>query len=262
MATPVRASRVRVYAAGIALSVLLSCGEKTAPWNTDPGVDGHALYMPLRGTAHDPAGLSSATSCEGCHSGTTFKTFACTGCHTAALTDPIHASSLAPGYVPGAVTSADCYRCHPDGAGIAPATHGLYFPIGTAAHPPVCRMCHTDATARADPGKLACVSCHEAQPGFSTAHAGVRDYPVAVTAPWCLRCHASGQVDRIASHGRQSVAGGKRGGGGPGDGDHDAHCFTCHSAVPPYALFGGTGAGVPNRPWAQDWKQAGCTPCH
>jgi hypothetical protein len=262
MVSPVRVTRVRVYTAAIALSVTVACGERDAPPNTYPGIDGHARYLPLRGTAHDPSGPASATSCEGCHPGTSFKQFLCTGCHTAALTDPIHASSLAPGYVPGAVTSADCYRCHPDGAGIAPATHGLKFPIGTAAHPAVCRMCHTDPASRGDVTRLACVTCHEAQAGFATAHSQVRDYPVAVTAPWCLRCHADGQVDRIASHGRQAVAGGKQGGGGPGDGNHDTRCFTCHSMVPPYPLFGGPGAGLPNRPWAQDWKQAGCTPCH
>jgi hypothetical protein len=120
-------------------------------------------------------------------------------------------------------------------------------------------MCHTDPAARSDPSKLACLSCHATRPGFATAHAKVRDYPVAVTAPWCLRCHADGQVDRIAAHGRRA---GPPGTGGPGDGNHDAHCFTCHSMVPPYALFGGPGPGVAGKPWAQDWKQATCKPCH
>lgn len=255
----------RPFAAGFALCVLFACGgpaEKDAPWLTYPGMDAHAAYLPLRGTAHDPAGLAKATSCEGCHTGTSFKEFVCTTCHTPALTDPIHATSFAIGYVPGAVTSADCYRCHPQGTGIVPATHGLLFPIGTAAHPAACRMCHTDPAARKDLTKLACVTCHQGQAGFSTAHAKVKDYPASVTAAWCLRCHADGQVDRIASHGRQSVAGGERGGGGPGDGDHDTRCFTCHTMVPPDPAFGGAGAGVASKPWAQDWRQASCKGCH
>lgn len=270
MASLVRATRVRVLAAGFALSVLVACGEPDAPSTTYPGIDGHARYLPLRGTAHDPVGLSSDTSCEGCHTGTTFKAFTCTGCHPSAQTDPIHVSSgsAVPGYAAGAVTSADCYRCHPQGTGIAPESHGLFFPIGTAAHPAVCTTCHTDPVARRDPTKLACLSCHEKRPGYATAHARVRDYPVVPSSPWCLRCHADGEVDRIASHGKRALPG-ETEAAGPGDVNpengetlHDTHCFTCHSKVPPYPLFGGSGAGVPNRPWAQDWNQAGCTPCH
>lgn len=264
MGTQVRTAGARLHAAVVSLSVLIACSQAEAPSITYPGIDGHAVYLPLRGTAHDPAGLASATSCEGCHPGTTFTAFTCTGCHTGPLTDPIHVASgsAVAGYVAGAVTSADCYRCHPQGTGIAPEAHGLYFPIGTADHPAVCTTCHTDPVARRDPTKLACLSCHERRPGYGTAHARVRDYPVAPSSPWCLRCHADGQVDRVASHGRRTAPGGDAEGGGPGDGDHDTHCFTCHSMVPPYPLFGGLGAGVPNRPWAQDWNQAGCTPCH
>jgi hypothetical protein len=249
---------MRRLAALLPVAGLVACGASApAPWLTSPGIDGHAVYLPLRGTAHDPSGAASDTSCEGCHPGTSFREFVCTGCHTAPLTDPLHAAAT--GYVAGAVTSADCYRCHPQGAGFAPADHARLFPIGTAAHPSICGTCHTDLAARSDPSRLACVSCHQARPGFATAHANVRDYPVAVSAPWCLRCHADGQVDRVADHGRRA---GPPGTGGPGDGDHDTHCFTCHSMVPPYALFGGPGPGVPDRPWAQDWTQSTCRPCH
>ena len=260
MKSLVSTTRARFAAAGFALSVITACGQKSAPWDTYPGIDGHAAYLPLRGTAHDPTGLSSATSCEGCHPGTSFRDFVCVSCHTAAQTDPIHVSSVASGYVPGAVTSADCYRCHPDGQGMSAAAHGPFFPIDTASHPALCQTCHNDPTARTDPTKLACVSCHQTRPGFSTAHSRVRDYPVSVTAPWCLRCHADSQVDTIAGHGRQTAAGGPRGGGGPGDGNHDTRCFTCHTMVPPY--FGGTAGGVAGRPWAQSWSQAACGSCH
>ena len=256
---------MRAFAALLPVLMLAACGDTAQPWLTNPGIDGHAVYLPLRGTAHDPSGLASVTSCEGCHTGTSFRQFACTPCHTRAATDPLHPGVT--GYVPGAVTSADCYRCHPQGAGVAPASHGRLFPIGTPAHPPECRGCHTDPAARNDPAKLACLSCHDRLPGFAAAHAGVRDYPVAVTAPWCLRCHADGSVDRVAAHGRRAGPPGSGGDaatgtGGPGDGKHDTHCFTCHSMVPPYPLFGGPGPGVTDRPWAQEWKQSTCTPCH
>lgn len=262
MIAVVRAGRARIFVALAALFVNSGCGNSSAPWNTYPGVDGHAAYLPLRGTAHDPTGAAKGTSCEGCHVGGSFREFTCTTCHPPGQTDPIHAGSTAiAGYVTGAVTSADCYRCHPDGAGIAPAMHALKFPIGTASHPALCATCHTDPADRRDPRKLACVSCHEAQGGFAAVHGRVLDYPRPVTAPWCLRCHADSQVDPIAGHGKRAVSGTK-GSAAPGDGEHSTHCFTCHTMVPPDPSFGGTAAGVPNRPWAQDWTQARCASCH
>jgi hypothetical protein len=241
------------------LFALAACAtETTAPWVTDPGIDGHAVYFPLSGTVHDPSGLASVTSCAGCHPGTSFREFVCVTCHTATLTDPLHPGVS--GYPTGAATSADCYRCHPQGAGIAPADHGIFFPIGTPSHPPLCGACHTNAQARSDPATLACASCHAGRPGFTaTAHAGVAEYGaiVSVTSPWCVRCHADDQVDRVAQHGAQR---GSAGTAGSGDGRHGTRCFTCHSMIPPY--FGGTGPGLPNRPWAQDWKQSTCSPCH
>jgi hypothetical protein len=32
--------------------------------------------------------------------------------------------------------------------------------------------------------------------------------------------------------------------------------------VPPYFSGSLTTPGVPNRPWAENWKIATCTPCH
>jgi hypothetical protein len=246
--------------------VTAACGgqQQEAPWLTNPGIDGHASYFPLRGTPHDPSGLAAATSCEGCHKGTSFRQFVCTDCHTAAATDPIHAGSLVvSGYVPGAVTSADCYRCHPQGTSQAPANHAALFPIGTPEHPASCRMCHTDPFARTDPTKLACQACHDGRPGFATAHANVPDFTnVAVmTAPWCLRCHADGRVLRVALHEARD-GGSPKGPSGPGLGSHSTHCFTCHTMIPPYALWSGPGPGVAGLPWAQDWSVVGCVQCH
>ena len=101
------------------------------------------------------------------------------------------------------------------------------------------------------------MSCHERQADFATAHARVKDYPIVLDPVWCVRCHPDGRADRIDLHGAQP---GPPGRAAPGDGDHDTHCFTCHTMVPP--SFGGTGPGVADRPWAQDWKQAACSRCH
>lgn len=253
MASQVRRRSPRALAAVFALSVITACGNESAsaPSITYPGVDGHGAYLPLRGTSHDPTAASAVVSCDGCHGGTTFREFTCTGCHAAAQTDPIH-SSLA-GYVAGAVTSADCFRCHRDGSAMLPADHARYFPIGTASHPTTCSTCHLDPRARRDVTQLACVTCHEGRSGYATVHARVRDYPAAPTPASCLRCHADGQVDRLASHGRRTAPGGDAEGGGPGDGDHDTRCFTCHTMIPPPAA---------GRSWAQDWSQASCSACH
>lgn len=240
------------------LAAAIACSRPPdAPWLTAPSLADHAAFLPLAATPHDPTLQGTTVSCDGCHPGTTFTQFVCTTCHASAATDSLHASVA--GYPASGVTSAQCYACHPQGQGLAPGDHATFFPIATAAHPAVCTFCHTDRAARADPSKLACATCHATQPGFSSAHVAVKDAPLAPSPEWCLRCHADAQVDRIAAHGLQA---GPSGDAGPGDGRHDTHCFTCHTMVPPLAVFGGTGAGVPNRPWAQDWTQAACTKCH
>ncbi len=227
------------------------------PWLTDPGVAGHARYLPLAGTPHDPSVSGARVSCDDCHPGASFRTFDCITCHTPAGMDPLH-STIAE-YPATGVTSADCYRCHPQGIGITPANHFRFFPIDTVAHPAVCTQCHTDSTNRQDPALLACATCHAQQAGFSVAHARVRDYPLVATAEWCLRCHADSQVDWIAQHG---MLPGPAGDAAPGDGRHDTYCFECHTMVPPLPLFGGPGPGIADRPWAQDWTIATCSRCH
>jgi hypothetical protein len=251
---------MRVALRLVPLALVAACAGEPSdahPWLTTPGVAGHEPYLLLAGTPHDPSLAGAPVSCEGCHPGESFRTFECTGCHGRAAMDPIH--SAASGYVAGAVASADCYACHPRGIGLTPATHSRLFPIETAAHPAVCTQCHADSASRQDVARLLCASCHARQPSFGTAHARVKDYPLAPTSEWCLRCHADGRVLRIADHGRLP---GPEGDGGPGDGDHDTHCFQCHTMVPPLPLFGGPPPGVPDLPWAQDWAAVTCDRCH
>ncbi len=216
------------------LSSAAGCGKPVdTHWLTDPGVAGHAAYLPLSGTAHDPSAAAATISCESCHPSTTFKVFDCTSCHSSAVCDPYHAG-VSDYPAAGTVTSADCYRCHPQGSSLmSPAQHAPYFAIGTASHPALCAQCHTDPTNRSDPGKLVCLSCH-----------------------------ADDQANPIAAHGRQPGPAGSPGSAGPGDGHHDTHCFQCHTMVPPLALFGGPGPGVAGRPWAEDWTVATCSKCH
>lgn len=259
-------ARLRHFAQAVALAATALAGcsnQQEAPWLTYPGLEGHAAYFPLVGTSHDPSTLASVAGastdyCGNCHAGTSFTLFVCTTCHTHALVDPIHVASLVPEYVASTVTSADCYRCHPQGAGMSPAVHATWFPIGPGTkHPAVCRSCHTDPVVRTDVSKLGCVGCHTsssfADPLVVHSTAGVVDYwrnAVPMTPRWCLRCHADGRIGKtVAGHDRIQMPGGTDLGGPANHGT----CFGCHTMRPP--LFGGIGTPVPNRPWAQDWRQ-------
>ncbi len=242
-----------------------------APWLTYPGVDGHARFLPLAGTSHEPS-ATGLVRCEDCHTTPeTFTKFECTGCHTEPPTTALHTPAGAPGPIAGyAWSTADCMRCHPQG-GTSDAVHGVFFPIGKATkHTRTCRPCHPDPldkkslTGAAAPQ---CVSCHSDSlvfPGPTLAERHVHatdpsrlpvlDYPPAPGAGDCLRCHDQSQVDLVALHGLRP---GPAGLGGPGQVNgagaqvHDSHCFNCHPV-----------RGRPSRPWAQDWKIARCTPCH
>ncbi len=234
-------TRVRVPLAILALAAGCEAPVE-APWLTYPGVDGHAPYLVLSGTPHDPSTAGTAVSCEGCHPSTTFLAFECTGCHAASQTDPIHASIA--GYAAGAVASADCYRCHPQGLGVlAPAEHVRFFPIATASHPAVCTNCHTDLMNRGDLAKLACSSCHQGRPTFAGRHAGVSDFPAAAASVDCLRCHADGQVDRVADHQpKLPIA--------AGSSTHGTVCLHCHTGL------------RADKTWAADFSAYDCTACH
>lgn len=246
-------------AAGLLAAGAAACeGRSTsAPWLTYPGISGHSAYLPLAGTPHDPSAAGTAVSCEGCHPGSTFTQFACTGCHAQGACDAIHL-----GVVAGYTWSSDtCYACHRQGIA-APANHNSdYFPVGSGTrHQGIsCRQCHTDMSRPNDPAAFACASCHLATAGLAALHtspaSGVAiltvhtsetqtTAPLALTSQNCLRCHADGQVDRIAAH-----PGGEE---GLGNRDHrPAGCTTCHSGYRTDKPFGANfGAG------------SGCRTCH
>lgn len=262
----------------LAASLLLAaCGGSGQAPNgfTYPGLQAHEKYFPLMGTAHEPATSPPAADfCSKCHAVASFRSpVNCRGCHFA-LADPlanpdsIHGTSVA-GYVSARdqlpLRTDFCRDCHPLGqAGVTDAAHHTFFPVGAGTkHNRSCVACHGSANKQ-DVTALKCAACHQDPvtfPTFGTKHARVLDYPAQnPTSIWCLRCHDGGQVDTIAGHGRQPGAAGR---GGPGDGDHDTHCFQCHTMVPPAAPFNGPASGgLPGRPWAQNWKQSDCSKCH
>jgi hypothetical protein len=154
--------------------------------------------------------------------------------------------------------SAACYLCHPNT--LAPANHeALAFPIGpTTRHAGLlCLSCHGDLARPGDLATLQCASCHGAIPGFGSKHialGGVEILRVTqgngsftqldLTSPNCLRCHADGQVGRVASHPVTTSSFGQT--------THRlAGCTTCHAAV------------RGDKPFGVDWtKRPGCVACH
>jgi len=262
-----------------ALLAAAACGKsQEAPWLTYPGYDAHAFF-PLKLSAHE--GLV----CEDCHVNgvtgpTTFKQFTCTGCHlgthSRANTDSWHTTAGVADYVWDTPT---CFKCHP--LGRANTKHHLFFPVGEGTkHNRVCSECHLpDLVTRKDPATLKCIGCHTdparfPAPSLAQRHALVTDYPAATALgpKDCLRCHDNGQVDRLATHGRKPGPAGY-GPAGPWDGvvgtdgghgvaNQRARCFSCHDAPPPPPYSTGAGPGLPNRPWAQDWKIPATTSAH
>lgn len=286
----------------LALSLAGCHGGTDAPSVTYPEVAGHARYLPLLGTAHDP-NRHPSISCDSCHPGDTFREPVCTSCHGKAETDAIHTrtgtGAVLPGYTwtpPGtgaAWSPPSCLAagCHPRG-GVPDIEHDVYFPVGAGTpHDRTCGACHADPLDKGNLATLLCVTCHAGVkvqvrlPGSHATLLRADAYPAAPTPADCLRCHDRAQVDRVARHGvRPGPA--PYGPAGPWDGeasadcsrDRDAckhgkpgtavNCFSCHDARPP--LFGGAGPGVPSRPWAQDWKlpattagqSEACRGCH
>ncbi len=234
------------HASFVALAALaIACGrsQPTGPWNTDPGVDGHARYFKLAGSAHDPSAPGALVSCEGCHPGTTFAQFDCATCHDAPTTDPIHTGVS--GYVHA---SPDCLRCHPDGSVEAPSDHDTrFFPRGIgSAHAAIggfCSRCHSDLSAPTNPDRFRCDGCHATLAGFSTAHAGVTGFTAGMQSADCLKCHGDSQVDRVAAHqARFPVV--------KGSATHDTVCLRCHTTM------------RTDKPFAASFGAFDCTACH
>jgi len=310
--------RILTVAAACALA---ACEKESvnAPWLTYPGVDGHLRFLPLLGTSHDPSTNASVT-CGSCHPGDTFTQPVCTGCHGQAATDGLHtvvstgqllaSYSWTPPPNPPTVAwqAPSCLVCHPQG-GIPDAAHHSFFPVadGTPhsranlgrATGAFCMACHNDPLDKQNLDTLTCVTCHASAavqtplPGNHSSMLTANAYPIVPRPRDCLRCHDDGKVLRVVDHGsKQGPPGFGR--AGPWDSDtarcpanSDKHgcpntpvyCFDCHKGLPP--LFGGTGPGLPSRPWAQDWKvpatsagetggcvsetatpNAGCCRCH
>lgn len=253
---------------------LAACGggqEPPADWLTYPGLEGHARYLPLLGSSHDPS--KHAITCESCHPGDTFREPVCTGCHAQPETTALHTSGstgkVLSSYTwtppPGAGVPwrrPSCLTCHPKG-GAPDVVHDLFFPIGEGTpHGRACSSCHADPLDKTNLAQLRCVACHGSDavrvplPGSHAKVLRAESYPSSPTAADCLRCHAGARVLRVADHERKAGPTGF-GGAGPWDGEHGAqgarvNCFACHDARPP--LLGGSGPGIASRPWAQDWK--------
>ena len=234
---------------GVVFTMLLAAAGCGADAGSDlgKGLVPHDTFFVVTGShktlscdqCHDPAARGFALKDQG---------VSCTGCHTDAQTTPAHGGVA--GY---AWSTASCLGCHKDGSGGLPANHNTgFFPVTGTKHAAVgCAECHGATKQIAD---IACTPCH-GQGAMSTAHAaipptkaGSRDRVTYTNYQWasayCLKCHANGQVNRIASH--PSVEQGISGR------DHQPFCLTCHAAVAP--------AG--GKAWATDFKKYSCLPCH
>jgi hypothetical protein len=188
-------------------------------------VAAHAFTIAPGSAIHD-------TACLQCHTArrtdkpfaADFAAYECTGCHTKAATDPIHAGNA--DYV---YASASCYGCHPTGGAGAPANHdSAFFPRGTgSAHAGVaCLDCHTDLAHPNVAANFRCGTCHLSRDAsLVTKHTASASRALRVASSeistsdsaTCLRCHADSQL--VTSHPS----------GGDGWPPHEgARCLQCH----------------------------------
>jgi hypothetical protein len=231
-----------------ALALLLAaagCGSGSAV--ADKGLLSHDTFFQVTGShrtftcdqCHDPAARGFTLAEQG---------ISCVGCHTDSATTPAH-SGVA-GY---SWSTASCIGCHKDGSAGLPANHNTaFFPVTGTKHEALgCGDCHGVTRAIAD---ITCVPCH-AQTVMATTHAsipasktGSRDGVNHVNYQWasayCLKCHADGQVDAIASHPRFDH-------GLTGSG-HAPFCLTCHTTLAP--------AG--GKAWSVNFGSYSCLACH
>lgn len=269
------------WTAAAALLAAAACqgGENatSAPWLTYPGVDGHAKYLPLAGTSHDPSAAATTVTCTGCHTDpSTFRTFDCISCHN--HSDQTALTVLHPG-VAFVYTSQACYDCHRNGIA-APADHNTrFFPVGAGtAHAGIgCAQCHTDLANPNDPHNFACASCHVAAAPplpspfpphgpvnipdgvgvlavhILTVHTGENTTgpSLTLTSENCLRCHADSQVDPVAGHSTSSEAFSR-------SAHAEAGCITCHPGVRTDKPFAANFAAARTASRASP----GCITCH
>lgn len=246
MGSSSRQSEGRALLAALALSAVNSvagCGR-----------GGPALGL----VAHDKffvvTGSHRSFSCDQCHSASA-PSFAlaeggvdCIACHTVGATSPLH--SAVPLY---SWATGSCISCHKDPSGGLPAKHNVdFFPVTGTKHASLgCPDCHGATKAVAE---VTCVPCH-AQSDTNTKHAaipslttgrrdGVQYTNYQWTSAFCLKCHADGQVNFIASHPSAPI--------GINGGSHQPFCLTCH------ATSGPTGG----KAWATNFADSSCLPCH
>ncbi len=229
----------------VIVAFLSGCGGGTS--DAGKGLAPHDRFFVVGGShatltcdqCHDPAAPGFSLAEQG---------VSCTGCHTDAATTPSHAGVT--GY---SWSTASCLGCHKDGSGGLPANHDKdFFPVTGTKHAALgCAQCHGPTKAIAD---VTCTPCH-AQAATATAHAqvpaskiGARDRITYLNYQWasgyCLKCHADGQVDRIASH--PSVRHGITGS------DHQPFCLTCHTALAPPG----------GKAWSANFGSYSCLACH
>ena len=230
----------------LALIVAAACGRGEGG-GSGLGLQSHDSHFVVTGShttlscdqCHDPAARGFSLADQG---------VSCTGCHTDAATTPAH--SAVSGY---AWNTATCIGCHKDGSGGLPPNHNAdYFPVTGTKHAALgCRDCHGATKALAD---VTCVPCHT-QSDSAAIHAaipattrgrldGITRVNYQWTTPYCLTCHADGQVNSIASHPRFDH-------GLTGQG-HAPFCLTCHTATTP--------AG--GKAWSADFTKSSCLACH
>lgn len=218
------------------------------------GRGGPALGLVAHNKFFVVTGSHRSFSCDQCHSASA-PSFAlagggvdCLACHTDGATSPAHAG--VPNY---RWATGSCMACHKDGSGSLPANHDLaFFPVTGTKHSSLgCSDCHGATKAIAD---ITCVPCH-AQSDTAVFHAAIptlttgrRDGVQYTNYQWasayCLKCHADGKVNFIASH--PSVSNGLNGDG------HAPFCLTCH------ATSGPTGG----KAWATNFADSTCLACH
>jgi len=233
-------------AGALALALAAGCG-KSAGGVPDKGLQPHDNFFVVTGShrsfscdqCHDPAAHGFTVAEQGVN---------CVGCHTNAATTPLHTGIA--GYL---WATASCISCHKDGSAGFPSNHDTaFFPVTKTVHAALgCADCHGATKAIAD---ITCVPCHK-QADMTTAHAaipasktGSRDGVTYVNYQWasayCLKCHADGQVNRIASH--PSFNHGLTGEG------HAPCCLACHTTLAP--------AG--GKAWSASFTAHSCLACH
>ena len=230
--------------------------------------------------------------CLGCHQSSRpapkafaadFTAYTCTGCHVTltAANGAMHddGTALAAFHAAANVTDftftdAACRKCHPDGAGGAPADHPLLFPIGAGTkHTGIgCADCH--GAVRTDVTQLKCVSCHadpsKTTPAHTTTSATILAFmtpppPASCTPPaftptnaQCLQCHPLSQMTPVSSHPatRDTFGTGRHARGG---------CWTCHvsnTQVTSAASGVSYTATDFSRPASPSQSTTGCATCH